>query len=165
VTFRENECQVYIQKCNIIGYSGKILFMTKLELLTICDYAAISQDNKLSIIGIFEQIYVSSFPSQHPQMFIVGIIKGEPGKVENLSLTIKNPEGTDAIPSQKININIGPNGKSNIIAGVGNLPLTAAGFYKITLGVEGKTIGEKEFSVFVNNTPGNLPVKDKKYKN
>lgn len=123
---------------------------TKLELLTICDYAIVSQDNKLSIIGMFEQIFVANIPSQHPQMFIVGILNGEAGKSDELTLEISTPSGSDAISPQKISVTIGSNGKSNIIAGVGNLPLQETGFYKIKLKSGDRKLGEKEFGVFKN---------------
>jgi hypothetical protein len=138
---------------------------TKLELLTICDYAVVSQDNKLSIIGMFEQIFVANIPSQHPQMFIVGILNGEAGRTEELTLEIKTPNGSDAIPPQKIPVTVGPNGKSNIIAGVGNLPLQETGFYKIKLTSNGRKLGEKEFGVFRSSDQANAPNSSKKYTN
>lgn len=138
---------------------------TKLELLTICDYASISQDNKLSIIGIFEQIYVQKLPSQHPQMFIVGILKGQSGKKDDLTLSITTPTGKDTIPNQTIPFSIGPNGKSNLIAGIGNMPIPEAGFYKVLLSVAGRKIGEKEFGVFPSPPPVTPANNGQKYKN
>lgn len=138
---------------------------TKIDLLAICDYASISQDNKLSIMGIFEQIFISDTPSTHPQMFIVGIIKGEANKAENITLKIQTPSGVEAIPVQTIPINIGPNGKSNIIASVGNLPLTETGFYKIIISAGKTKMGEKEFGVFKSPDALNLKKSSEKYKN
>ncbi len=138
---------------------------TKLELLTICDYATISQDGKLSIMGMFDQIFVTNLPSQHSQFFIVGILSGAAGKTESLSLEIKTPGGSSAIPEQKLDVKIGPNGKSNIIAGIGNLPITEAGFYKIVIGGSSGKLGEKEFGVFRSGTQTANKEPSEKYTN
>ena len=137
---------------------------TKLELLTICDYASISQDNKLSIIGIFEQIFVSDFPTQHPQLFIVGVLTGPANKALDLALSITTPGGEDAIPVQKINISIGPNGKSNLVATIGNLPINEPGFYKVGLTTGEGKLGEKEFGIF-KATAEKLPESKVQYPN
>jgi hypothetical protein len=36
----------------------------------LCDYATVSQDGKLSVMGIFGQIYAPKVPVVHPQMFL-----------------------------------------------------------------------------------------------
>lgn len=138
---------------------------TKLDLFTICDYAVISQDNKLSIIGMFDQIFVTQLPSQHPQLFIVGILNGTPGKTEEIVMTIKNPLGTDTIPPQQLTITTGPNAKANIIATINNLPINETGIYKVLLVGDGKTLGEKEFGVFRAKEQGKVPKSSNKYTN
>lgn len=138
---------------------------TKLDLLTICDYALISQDNKLSIIGTFDQIFVTNLPSSHPQFYIVGILNGTANKSEDLALEIKTPSGADAIPPQKIKITIGPNGKSNLLATIGNIPISEAGFYKIRLSNIDGVLGEKEFGVFRANKQNITQKSPNKYTN
>jgi hypothetical protein len=48
-------------------------------LFVICDYASISVEGKLSIAGIFEDIYASEFPVMFPQFFIVTVFHRDPG--------------------------------------------------------------------------------------
>src|SRR3989338_9331554 len=48
------------------------------NLFVICDYALVSQEGKLSINGIFDNIYTEQTPSIHPQTFIVLSLKGKP---------------------------------------------------------------------------------------
>ncbi len=138
---------------------------TKLDLLTICDYASISQDNKLSIVGIFDQIFVSNLPTQHSQFYIVGVLSGTAEKMEALSLEIKDPDGKDVIPAQKLDIKIGPNGKSNVIAAIGNMPVNETGFFKIILSTKAGTIGEKEFGVFKAGSQSVVSESSKRYTN
>jgi uncharacterized membrane protein len=138
---------------------------TKLELLTICDYALISQDNKLSIIGTFDQMFVTIFPSQYPQFYVVGIVSGTAGKIENIALEIKTPSNKNAIPPQSTNLTIGPNGKANILINIGNLPIPEAGFYKIRLVNGDGILGEKEFVVFEANKQNIAKESSNKYSN
>jgi hypothetical protein len=43
----------------------------EVSLLLTADYASVSKDNKLNIMGIFSRIYVREFPGRHTQMFLV----------------------------------------------------------------------------------------------
>ncbi|KKQ42613.1 MAG: hypothetical protein US60_C0015G0024 [Microgenomates group bacterium GW2011_GWC1_37_8] len=119
-----------------------------LDFLSLCDYAVISRENKLSILGIFDQIFVNSLPSQHPKMFLVGILKGEPASTHNLQLLLKDPLDKDVLPNQELKVKLGTNGNSNFIAELNNLPIKLTGAYKIELFVDKKLLAKKEFNVF-----------------
>ena len=120
----------------------------QLELLAACDYAIVSKENKLRILGIFDQIFVEKTPSQHPKMFIVGTLKGEPNYNYTVNLKIEGPSGKEILPTQELKNNFGPNGTSNIIAELGNLPVSDIGVYKISLSADGKLLGTRELKVF-----------------
>ncbi len=45
--------------------------MIKVRNAVLADYAMVSKDGKLSIIGIFEKLYAPKCPVTHPQMYIV----------------------------------------------------------------------------------------------
>jgi hypothetical protein len=136
---------------------------TKLDLFTTCDYASISQEGKLSVVGMFDQIMVNSIPTAYAQFFIVGVLMGPPNKNETVTLGIKTPNGSDAIAPQKLDLVLGPNGKSNIIMNIGNFPISEVGFYKINLSLNGKKLGEREVGVFKNGE-NLVPNTSKKYK-
>lgn len=40
----------------------------ELQLAVLCDYTTVSQEGKLSILGIFERIYARQFPARHRKM-------------------------------------------------------------------------------------------------
>ncbi len=42
----------------------------KIQFAHLCDYATVSQEGKLSILGIFTNINVRTFPATHPQMYL-----------------------------------------------------------------------------------------------
>src|SRR3989344_2684656 len=98
-----------------------------LEFLILCDYAVISKENRLSILGIFDQIFIDNLPSQHPKMFVVGILKGEANGKHSLSMQLKDPEGKNIFPNQQMQVTLGGNGNSNFLAELNNLPLSLIG--------------------------------------
>jgi hypothetical protein len=46
------------------------------DLALVCDYALIDQYGKLSVMGIFEHIWVQHFPVVHPRLHLVMRLKG-----------------------------------------------------------------------------------------
>ena len=63
-----------------------------MELLTIlaADYANIAQGGKLNVMGIFRNIYATSFPAQHASMVLIVKLAGELGEYgDERTLTIK----------------------------------------------------------------------------
>ena len=48
----------------------------KVDLALLCDYALIDQYGKLSVLGIFEHIWVQHFPVVHPRLHLVMRLKG-----------------------------------------------------------------------------------------
>ncbi len=48
----------------------------KLNFSFICDYASVSREGKLSIMGIFENINARVFPVHHPLMYVVANAAG-----------------------------------------------------------------------------------------
>lgn len=107
----------------------------------------ISQEGKLSILGIFDRMFVQELPSSIARFFVVSILTGKPGEKYNLSLQIKSPSGNELIPPKELSIKTGDNGQSNILTEAVGLPLTEIGEYKITLNYNNEKIGETKFNV------------------
>lgn len=42
----------------------------KITFAHLCDYGLVSADGKLSVLGIFSNIHLSSLPGVHPQMYL-----------------------------------------------------------------------------------------------
>lgn len=118
-----------------------------LNLLTICDLAMISQEGKLSIIGIFDRMFVRELPSSIARFFVVALVTGKPGVEYKISLQIKSPSGKDLIPTKELSIVPGENSQNNILTEAVNLPLTELGEYKISLKHNDEKLGETQFVV------------------
>ena len=51
-----------------------------IEFALFCDYASLSMDGKLNLVGIFERILSEKTPATHPQMYVVSKILIPNGK-------------------------------------------------------------------------------------
>ncbi len=49
----------------------------KLDFAVVCDYAIVDQYGKLSVMGIFQHIWVAQFPAVHPRLHLVVRLKGK----------------------------------------------------------------------------------------
>lgn len=118
------------------------------DIFTLCDYATVSREQKLSVIGIFDQFYVADIPTNWPKMFLVAVISGEANKEYDITLKITPPTKTEqGFPDKELKVTLGQNGKANLITELVNFPLPLVGTYKVQI-TEGKTkVGELEFKV------------------
>ncbi len=122
----------------------------KLNRFETCDYAMISQDGKLSVMGIFDRIFVRNLPAQHPSMCFVVVAHGAPGSDHKMILVITGPSG-NKINDIPITIKTNTEGNFNVIATLNNLPITEQGVLKIDCFDDDKKIGTKE--VIISKTP------------
>jgi hypothetical protein len=112
-----------------------------LRLGVLCDHALISQDGKLSLIGIFDHIGVTQLPAQHPRFFVVAVLQGETTS-EAVEMELAAPDDRALMREQ---IAIDPQaiaaGSGNLIAEVTMLPLEMTGRYEFRLHAEGSLLG------------------------
>ncbi|HEY7127830.1 MAG TPA: hypothetical protein VH540_28125 [Ktedonobacterales bacterium] len=62
----------------------------------LADYANLTSDGKLNIMGIFNEIRARSFPVVHPQMRLVLQLEGSPaerGSTKNIQITLLDADG------------------------------------------------------------------------
>lgn len=118
------------------------------EIFLLCDYATVSQEQKLSIIGIFDQFFVANLPTQWSRMFLVAVLKGEPGREYPLMLRLIPPQETEQkFPDREIKVTLGHNGRANLMTELVNFPLPLAGLYQVKLLTDGQEISQLEFRV------------------
>ena len=118
------------------------------ELFVLCDHASVSQEQKLSIIGIFDQFFIANLPTAWPKMYLVAVVKGQPGQQYPLTLKLIPPARTDQnFPDKDFQITLGQNGKANVMTELVNFPLSSAGIHKIQLLSQKDQIAEILFKV------------------
>jgi hypothetical protein len=118
----------------------------KAKFLAFCDYASISKENKLSVMGIFDQVLVAKFPGGLSRAFFVATVEGEQNKKFNLSLHGKLGEKT-IFPQIKIEGLTSENGKHNILLDLNGMMFPEEGVFEFYLTEGNKTIGSTELNV------------------
>ena len=101
------------------------------EIITLCDYALISREGKLSINGIFDELRVQQFPGGIARAFFVATLRGKPDTAYTLRITTANK--SKEINSLNLDIRTSLNGKNNIILELVNLGFEKEGDYKFTI--------------------------------
>jgi len=70
----------------------------KLLLLLAADYANVTGDGKLNVMGIFREINAVNFPARHPSMHLVvklGAELGEYGETRSLTVKLLDADGKE----------------------------------------------------------------------
>ena len=117
------------------------------------DGANLSQEGKLNVLGVFDALAVSGFPSMHPRTHFVVRLKGSAGDIGNhrLSFSWVNPADEVLWSSDgELNVAPGPNPAFEMdlpIIAVIDLPLTMPGLYTMQVGLDGTPTAEVRLHV------------------
>ena len=104
------------------------------EIIVLCDYASISQDGKLSINGVFDELRIQKFPGGIARAFFVATINGTPSTSYRLTLNIEPSKGFAGDKNNfDLNTFTSPNGKSNLLVELAGLGFNEEGEYKFIL--------------------------------
>ena len=121
------------------------------------DAANISQEGKLNVLGIFDALHVSSFPSLHPRAHFVVRVKGSitDAGPHQLAFRWVNPADKELWTSSG-ELQVEPGQKPALemdlpIIAVIDLPLDGAGQYSMRVDLDGEPVSR--VGVFVNG-PG-----------
>ena len=118
----------------------------KLQRFETCDYALTSQEGKLSIMGIFDRIFVQNLPANHPVMCLVVVAQGAPKSEHTMKLVVIGPSGTK-INEIPMKVHTNDAGYFNVIANINNLPITEQGILKIECYDGDTKVGIKELII------------------
>lgn len=129
------------------------------EIITLCDYALISREGKLSINGIFDELRVQQFPGGIARAFFVATLRGKADTA--YKLTIKTESGKKVINTLNLDVRTSLNGKNNIILELVNLGFEKAGDYKFTIYSGTEEVGSTQLKVMGVEQPADQEVKYK----
>jgi hypothetical protein len=116
----------------------------KTDLALVCDHAIVDQVGKLSVIGIFERIWVQSFPTVHPRLHLVLRLKGRRTEVGEhpVVILLRDPDGTEVLRGDgTVHIGEPPAGVTEVEASAVlpfDVPLDRAGTYHFEILVDGR---------------------------
>lgn len=112
------------------------------------DGANLSQEGKLNVLGVFDALAVSGFPSMHPRTHFVVRLKGttEDTGAHTLTFSWVNPAG-EVLWSSDGELNVAPGANPAMemdlpIIAVIDLPLNLAGIYRMQVSLDGDLTAE-----------------------
>jgi hypothetical protein len=118
-----------------------------ITLLAVCELAQVTQDGKLSLLGIFSRLVTRQMPLRIPRFFIVGVLSGSPLTECQVSFQILNAASQDAIQEYQAKVRLGFDGKANVLNELTNVSLTNYGKYTVVMNVDGLKQAEAEVAV------------------
>ena len=124
-----------------------------IQLALVCDHAIIDQHGKLSVLGIFDRIWVERFPAIHPRLHLVLRLKGRRTEVGDHAVLIQLVDDTGReILRGEGNVQIGepPAGVVDIEAAAVlafDVPLERAGTYTFEIAVDSARVASVPITV------------------
>ena len=113
------------------------------SLAVACDYALIDQHGKLSVLGMFERIWVERFPAVHPRLHLVLRLKGRRTEIGDHPIMIRlvDDGGREVLRGDgAVQIGEPPAGVLEVEAGAVlafDVPLEHPGTYSFEITVDG----------------------------
>ncbi|HEX6694746.1 MAG TPA: hypothetical protein VF035_08630 [Longimicrobiales bacterium] len=107
----------------------------QVKLALLADYANVTAEGKLNILGIFDRINVPEIPSIHPQMHLILRIEAHPAernRAHNVEIRLHDPDGQTIfeVKGDLVPLGVGAhNTATNQILTLNNLQLMKTGGY------------------------------------
>ena len=114
----------------------------QVDFAVLADYALIDQHGKLSVLGIFQHVWVAAFPAVHPRTHLVLRVRGRRIEVGSHPIRIRFVDDTGAeLMGGEGTVQFGepPSGVTEIEAGavlVFDVPLPRPGAYAFEITVD-----------------------------
>jgi hypothetical protein len=111
----------------------------QVKLALLADYANVTAEGKLNILGIFDRITVNEIPAVHPQMHLILRLEAHPAERDrshNVEIRLYDPDGNIVF---EVKGDVVPHGNgghmiaTNQILTLNNLQLTQPGGYNFVV--------------------------------
>lgn len=117
-----------------------------IDFAVLSDYALIDQQGKLSVLGIFQHVWVASFPATHPRTHLVLRVKGKRTEIGEHAMRIRfvDDQGRELMGGDgTVQFGEPPAGVTEVEAGavlVFDVPLPHPGTYAFEIGLGGNVV-------------------------
>jgi len=114
----------------------------QVDFAVLADYALIDQHGKLSVLGIFQHVWVAAFPAVHPRTHLVLRVRGRRSEVGDHPIRIRfvDDQGAELIGGEgTVHFGPPPPGVTEIEAGavlVFDVPFPRPGTYAFEIAVD-----------------------------
>lgn len=115
-----------------------------LDFSVVADYALVDQAGKISVLGIFQHIWVQQFPAMHPRLHLVLRLKGKRTEIGEHGVRIRlvDEQDTEILGGNgSVNFAEPPAGVTDIEAAailVFDVPFPHPGLYRFEITVDGE---------------------------
>jgi hypothetical protein len=112
----------------------------------LADYALIDQQGKLSVLGLFQHVWVPQFPALHPRAHLVLRVRGRRTEIGQHTLLIRfvDERGQKLLDGEgTVHFGEPPAGVTDVEAGavlVFDLPLPQPGAYAFEISIDGGVV-------------------------
>jgi hypothetical protein len=133
----------------------------QVKLALLADYANVTAEGKLNILGIFDRINVTEIPAVHPQMHLILRLEAHPaerGRPHNVEIRLHDPDGDTVFEVRGDFVPQGRPGETiatNQILTLNNLQLSKPGGYTFVVLVNNDLKMELPLAVEVAPPAGN----------
>jgi hypothetical protein len=124
-----------------------------LDFAVVADYALVDQAGKISVMGIFQHIWVQQFPAMHPRLHLVLRLKGKRTEIGDHEVQIRliDDQGVEVLGGNgSVTFAEPPAGVTEIEAAailVFDVPFPHAGAYRFVITVDGDQAAEVPITV------------------
>lgn len=124
-----------------------------LDFAVVADYALVDQAGKISVMGIFQHIWVQQFPAMHPRLHLVLRLKGKRTEIGEHDVRIRLADEQDVeILGGNGNVTFAepPAGVTEIEAAailVFDVPFPHPGAYRFAITIDGTQAAEVPITV------------------
>lgn len=128
-----------------------------LDFAVVADYALVDQSGKISVLGIFQHIWVQQFPAMHPRLHLVLRLKGRRTEIGEHAVHIRlvDDHSVEILGgSGSVTFAEPPAGVTEIEAAailVFDVPFPHHGVYKFAITLDGE--GAAEVPITVSQMP------------
>lgn len=132
-----------------------------LDFAVVADYALVDQAGKMSVMGIFQHIWVQQFPAMHPRLHLVLRLKGKRTEIGDHEVRIRLADEQDVeVLGGNGNVTFAepPAGVTEIEAAailVFDVPFPHPGAYRFEITVDG--VQAAEVPITVSQMPSGNP--------
>jgi hypothetical protein len=124
-----------------------------LDFAVVADYALVDQAGKISVMGIFQHIWVQQFPAMHPRLHLVLRLKGKRTEIgeHDVRIRLTDEEDVEVLGGNgSVTFAEPPAGVTEIEAAailVFDVPFPHPGAYRFAITVDGTQAAEVPITV------------------
>ena len=122
--------------------------MAEVEYMHICDYAFSGEGGKACVIGIFDQLHASDFPTKHPQLWVAVQLQGTPNEViRGVRIEVRRPNGDVIAALDPPPLTAGSSGRTNLNVAMQGLVFPEQGRYTFKVTLAGRVLSTTSLQV------------------